>query len=83
MRLRVLVITAVAAGFALSAAAPAFADRDDRGRRDWHADPAHHDWRGPGYAAPPVVVAPPSYGYYAPPPVAYGPPGISIGINLP
>jgi hypothetical protein len=29
------------------------------------------------------VVSPPAYGYYAPPPVAYGPPGVSIGINLP
>jgi hypothetical protein len=83
MRLRALVFTAIAAGFVLSAAAPAFADRDDRGRRDVHADRNHHDWHGPGYAAPPVVVAPPSYGYYAPPPVVYGPPGISIGINLP
>ena len=83
MRLRPLVFTAIAAAFTLSAAAPAFAQHDDRGRRDWHADRDHHDWRGPGYAAPPVVVAPPSYGYYAPPPVAFGEPGISIGINLP
>jgi hypothetical protein len=84
MRLRSLVCTAIAAGFMLSAAAPAFADRDDHGRRDWHGDRGHPGWHGgPGYAAPPVVVAPPAYGYYAPPPVAYGPPGISIGINLP
>lgn len=92
MRLRSWIIAAVGAGFMLSAATPAFADRDDHGRRDrhadrdWHADRDHHDWHGgPGYYAPPVVVAPtPAYGYYTPPPpVAYGPPGISIGINLP
>jgi hypothetical protein len=84
MRLRSLVFAAIGAGIVLSAAAPAFADRDDRGRRDWHADRGHRDWHG-GYAAPPVVVGPPpgAYGYYAPPPVAYGPPGISIGINIP
>ena len=65
------------------AAAPAFADRDDRGHRDWHAERDHRDWHDRGYYAPPVVVSPPAYGYYAPPPVAYGPPGVSIGINLP
>jgi hypothetical protein len=83
MRLRSLVLTALAAGFMLFAAAPAFADRDDRGHRDWHAERDHRDWHDRGYYAPPVVVSPPAYGYYAPPPVAYGPPGVSIGINLP
>ena len=83
MRLRSLILTALAAGFMLSAAAPAFADRDDRGHRDWHAERDHRDWHDRGYYAPPVVVSPPAYGYYAPPPVAYGPPGVSIGINLP
>jgi hypothetical protein len=72
----------------LSAAAPAFADRDDRGHRDYHrdyhADRGRRDWHR-GYYAPPVVVAPPpaAYGYYAPPPVYYGPPGVSIGISIP
>jgi hypothetical protein len=84
MRLRSLVFAALGAGFILSATAPAFADRDDRGHRDDHADRGHRDWRG-GYSAPPVVIAPPAaaYGYYAPPPVYYGPPGVSIGINIP
>lgn len=83
MRLRFLVFAALGAGFMLSAAAPAFADRDDRDHHDGHADRDHHDGRGRGYYAPPVVVAPPAYGYYAPPPVYYGPPGINIGIHLP
>jgi hypothetical protein len=30
-----------------------------------------------------VVIAPPAYGaYYAPPPVYYGPPGVSLGVNI-
>jgi len=85
MQLRSLVFAALGAAVVLSAAAPAYADRDDHGRRDWHADRDHHDWHGGGYEVPPVVVAPaPTYGYYTPPPpVAFGPPGISIGINIP
>ena len=83
MRLRSLICAALGTAVILSAAAPAYADRDDHGRRDWHADRDHRDWHGGGYYAPPVVVAPPAYGYYAPPPVAYGPPGVSIGINIP
>ncbi len=82
MRLRSLVFTAIAAGFTLSAAAPAFAD-PARGCRDWHADRNHRDWQGGGHYAPPVVVAPPAYGYYAPPPMAYGAPGVRIGIINP
>jgi len=89
MRLRSLVAVALGAGLMLSAAAPAFADRDDHGRRDWHADRGwhadrdHRDWQGGGYYAPPVVVAPtPAYGYYAPPPVVYGPSGVGIDINI-
>ena len=58
MRLRSLILTALAAGFMLSAAAPAFADRDDRGHRDWHAERDHRDWHDRGYYAPPVVVSP-------------------------
>jgi hypothetical protein len=78
------VFTAVAAGCLLSATTPAFADRDFRGGRDGHADRGRRDWHG-GHVPPPVVVAPPpaSYGYYAPPPVAFGQPGVSIGINIP
>jgi hypothetical protein len=85
MRLRSLVFAALGAGFMLSTAAPAFADRDDQRHHDEreHASRDHHDWDR-GYAAPPVVVAPPVYGsYYAPPPVYYGPPGVSIGISIP
>ena len=83
MRLRSLVYAALGTAFMLSAAVPAFADRDDHGRRDVHADRDRRDWHGGGYQAPPVVVAPPAYGYYAPPPVVYGAPGVSIGINIP
>ncbi len=84
MRPRSLLFAALGGAFILSAGIPAYAQHDDwhhRGpppaaHRDWH-----HDDRG--YAPPPVVIAPPAYGYYAPPPVAYGTPGISIGINIP
>ena len=64
MRLRSLVFAALGAGFMLSAAAPAFADRDDWRRHDEHehAWREHHDWHCGGYYAPPVVVAPPAYG---------------------
>jgi hypothetical protein len=84
MQVRCSVFAALGATIMLSAAAPAFADRDDHGRRDWHADRDHRDWHGGGYYAPPIVVAPaPAYGYYTPPPpVAFGP-GVSIGINIP
>jgi hypothetical protein len=86
MRLRSLVFAALGGAFVLSAAAPAYAGRDDR-RGHAQRAPAgrdHHDW-GRGYYAPPVVVAPPpAYGgYYAPPPVYDVGPGISIGINIP
>ena len=83
MRLRSLIYAALGGAFILSAGVPAYAQPRDfhhgghpEQHRDWH-----HDYRG--YAPPPVVVAPPAYGYYAPPPVAYGTPSISIGINIP
>jgi len=83
MRPRSLLFAALGGAFILSAGVPAYAQHDDHHRdvraaphRDWH-----HDDRD--YGPPPVVVAPPAYGYYAPPPVAYGTPGISIGINIP
>ncbi len=84
MRLRCLIFAVLGAGCMLSATAAAFADRDDRGHRDYRADRDHRDWHG-GDNAPPVVIAPPpaAYGYYAPPPMYYGPPGVSIGINIP
>jgi hypothetical protein len=73
---------ALAAGTALMAAAPAFADPpshwDHRAPAyGWRAKPHHHHYyRGPAYVyypARPVVIAPPPV-VYAPPPVYYGPP---------
>jgi hypothetical protein len=75
-----LTLAALGAIILLGATLPAFAARPDEHheRRD-----DHRDWHR-GYAAPPVFVAPPTSGYYAPPPVYnYGPPGVSIGINIP
>lgn len=79
MRLRSLIFAALGGAFMLSAVVPAAHAEDRRGHHDYRRD--HHDWHR-GYAAPPVVVAPPAYGYYAPPVYAPGP-GISIGINIP
>jgi len=99
LALRSLVYAALGSAMILSAAVPAYAQHEDRrneqAHRDFRADNRyraegeHHDRdrrRGDwdrSYAAPPVVVAPPQYGYYAPPPVAYSAPGFSIGINIP
>ena len=76
------------------ASVPAMADND------WHRHWEHdRDWHGHGgwdrdyyrgyyarpYYAPPVVVAPAPYGYYAPPPVYYGPsynPGVTFGFTV-
>lgn len=88
MRIRSLMFAALSGAMLLTAAAPAFADRDDH--RDGHvehheryAPREHRDWDR-GYYAPPVVVSPPAYGYYNPPPVAYGPaPSITFGITIP
>ncbi len=81
MQARSFTLAALAATVVIGLTLPAFAshhDDHDRGRRD-----EHRDWHG-GYAPPPVFVAPPAYGYYAPPPVySNGPPGVSIGINIP
>lgn len=88
MRLRHLIFAVVAGAVTLSSLAPAYADRDDRHRRDdrRHEAYEHRDWDRGDYA-PPVVVTPPAYYapppvYYAPPPVYYGSPGISFGINI-
>jgi hypothetical protein len=65
-----------------TASVPAMADHDDWRRHHDH----DHDWHGyrgpgPGYYAPPVVVAPAPYGYYAPPPVYYNP-GVTFGLTI-
>jgi hypothetical protein len=95
MHLRSLLLAALGGALMLSAAAPAYADRDDHD----HGGPRHHeehrwhgdrDWDHRGYYAPPVVVGPPAYSgyyapppvYYAPPPAYYGPPGVSLGFTI-
>ena len=69
-----------------SAAAPAFADDHDRGRREDHRrDRDRHEWRpsyygAPGYVAPAPVYAPPAV-VYAPAAPIYAPP-IAPSVNL-
>ncbi len=91
MKCRSIILAAVGAGFLVSAAAPALAERG------WHGGGghrAHHPgwgghpgWHGPGWHGygprpywygPGVFYAPPAY--YAPPPVYYGPPVLSLRI---
>ncbi len=76
MQARRLVMATLGVVCALTAAAPAFADRDDWRRRECR----EHEWREHHlYEGPPVVyVAPPVYRYYAPPPVYYGPYGYRL-----
>ena len=84
MRARSLVFAVLGAAFVLGAAAPAYADRDDRRHeehhdRNWHGNwHGRPDWNG-AYYAPPVVVGPPAY--YAPPPVVYSP-GVTFGLTI-
>ena len=81
MRVRSLTLAALGVTVLLGSTLPALADRHDD--RDHRHDEHHDDWHR-GYVPPPVYVAPPAYSYYAPPPVYnYGPPGVSIGINIP
>jgi hypothetical protein len=83
MRVRSVILAALGATVLLGSTLPAFA-QEWRERRDWREREwrEHHEWR-PGYYAPPVVVAPPAYGYYAPPPNYYAPPpGVSFGVNI-
>lgn len=61
-------------GAALSAAAPAFADRGYG--HGYERGYGHHYRGGPVYYGPPVVYAPAPV-YYAPPPVYYGPPAVA------
>ena len=75
MNWKQLALTA-AAGTALLAAAPAFADPHWGSEHGWRARPHHpHYYRAPAYyyvPARPMVVAPPAYFYAPPPPVFYG-----------
>ncbi|MEI7711259.1 MAG: hypothetical protein WCI94_07495 [Rhodospirillales bacterium] len=78
MKTRIVVLAALASAFVLSAAAPAFADRDGWRRPEWrehewreHEWQEHRHWRSTYYAPPPVYYAPPAY-YYAPPVVGFG-----------
>jgi hypothetical protein len=87
MQTRSLVLTALGAVFMISAAAPAFADRDgwhDRGWRE-HEWREHHGWRSgyypPAHYAPPPVYYAPRPAYY-PPPVYYAPPVVSFGFGV-
>ena len=82
MQFRRLMVAALGSVFLLSVGVPAFAQRDDHGHYVGHPDFHGHDrdWHR-GYAPPPVVVAPPAYGYYTPPPVAVGP-AISFGVTI-
>jgi hypothetical protein len=85
---------AAAAGSALLAAAPAFADPHwGRGHdRGWHGRPYYpHYYRAPAYyyvPPRPVIVAPPAYVYappiYAPAPGIYGqvPLGPDVRVNF-
>jgi len=90
MRLRSFTLAAIGAMTLLGSTLPAFADDWRRDRHEWreHEWREHHGYR-PGYYAPPVVVAPPAYGYYAPPPAYYGynpgyaySPGVSLGVTI-
>jgi hypothetical protein len=71
------ILAALGAGFLLSAAAPASAQRWDRGGY-WHGGPGwHHRWAGPGWGRPGWYGPRPYYYgprvYYAPPPPVYYP----------
>jgi hypothetical protein len=76
---RSFILAALGVGFLLSAAAPAFAQRWDRGHGRWHGGPGWHQrWAGPGYWARPGWYGPRPYyygprAYYAPPPPVYYP----------
>jgi hypothetical protein len=80
VKTRTVVLATLACAFVLSAAAPAFADRDEWRHHEWrehewrdHERREHHHWRSTYYAPPPTYYAPPST-YYAPPPAYYAPP---------
>ena len=89
MRLRSFTLAALGAMALAGSTLPAFADDWRRDRHEWrehewreHEWREHNGWRR-GYYAPPVVVAPPAYGYYAPPPAYYGySPGVNFGVTI-
>ena len=80
---RSFMLGALCASFALASVTPAFADDDGRHneiqhlrRQEWRdREWRDHEWHvPPAYYAPPLVVAPPVYGYFGPPPVYHGRP---------
>ena len=88
MQSRYLLFAALSSAVVMAAMSPAYADNDWRNHQEHAQDMRDHHDRDRrdydrGYYAPPVVVSPPAYGgYYASPPLAYGPPGVTLGITI-